>query len=63
MRRQRTKPLGQVVPIEIHIDRLLAFLTLHRFGIKTGRHANARPKAVAAVHEDKSRRRLTGGGG
>ena len=58
MRRQRSEPLGHLVLIEIHIDRLLAFLALHGFGIETGRHTNPRPQAIAAVHEYKSGRRL-----
>ena len=58
MRRQRPEPLGQIVPVEIHIDRLLAFLTLHRLGIETGRHTHARPQAVAPVHKNETGRRL-----
>ena len=51
------------MPVEIDIHRFLALLELHRLGIKTRRHAHARPQAIASVHENKPRGRLAVGGG
>ena len=51
------------MPVEIDIHRFLALLELHCLGIETGRHAHARPQAIATVHENKPRGRFAVGGG
>ena len=51
---QRPEPPGQIMTIEVSINRLLALLTLHRLFIKTRGNAHPGPQTVASVHEDKS---------